>query len=68
MRYEPEEHLLANEAHFRIVRNRRGYIKRAYCRDSMSLDRRPSTRLGMSFEQMLPSGPVWALGGVTGSK
>ena len=56
-----------NEHHFRIVRNRRGHIKRAYVKKLQSFDSRPNSLIGVAFEQKIESGEVWALRGVQGS-
>lgn len=63
------ELLALNERAFRIVRNRRGNIKRVILRE-LSAHAVPllARRQGQSFEQSLDSGHrVWALGHVIGS-
>lgn len=58
----------AAEPHLRIIRNRRGHVKRAYLKPDTSLDRRPDSGIGIAFEQELSTGLVWALRGTKGSK
>jgi hypothetical protein len=67
LRYAPEEHILEHAHHFRLVRNRRGHLKVAYCRRSVSLDQRPVSSIGTAFEQHLSSGKIWALRGTPGA-
>jgi hypothetical protein len=67
LQYVTAENLAANASHFRLVRNRRGHVTRAYLRVSMSFDTRPFSRLGAAIEQPLSTGHVWALCGVRGS-
>lgn len=61
------ERVLENHSHFELVRNRRGHVKRAICKPTINFDVRPSSSIGESFHQAVPSGFVWALHGVTGS-
>ena len=51
----------------RVVRNKRGHVTRAYLKPQFSLDNRPTSRIGLAFEQVLDSGHVWALHGAIGS-
>ena len=64
---ESEERILASQQHFQLIRNRRGQIREAHLKADVSLDARPSSRIGRAFEQTLSSGHVYALGGVRGS-
>ena len=64
----PLERLMENAQHFEIVRNKRGHVRRAYMKQSLNFDSRPASMIGMAFQQSLPTGHVWALRGVTGSK
>ena len=64
----PVEIIQRHEGHFTVVRNRRGYITRAYVKRILAFDDRPASGLGIAFPQHLESGrAVWALGGVRGS-
>lgn len=61
---------LIADARFAVQRNRRGNIRAARLKQSVTpssmglLDR---SRTGQAFEQAVPSGKVWALQGVIGS-
>ena len=55
-------------AHLHVSRNRRGHAREARLKNTQSLDRRPSSRLGLAFHQMLDNGRCWALRGVVGSR
>lgn len=65
--FSPEE--LERLRGVQIVRNRRGYAKRAF-RKPITARAVDSTHgwVGKAFEQYLTSGPVWALQGVRGSR
>jgi len=67
LRYATEEFLHRHRHHFELVKNRRGHIKRAICKASLSFDARPDSVLGLAFEQHLQHGVCYALQGVTGS-
>jgi len=67
--------LAARNGNLRIVRSRRGHIKRAYLRDDAPvivqrlLAERRRSSYGAAFVQKLDSGrPLWALRGVRGSR
>ena len=62
-----EAFILANEQRFKLVRNRRGYLREAHLKPGCSLDERPASKIGIAFRQSLGAGMVWALGGVRGS-
>jgi len=67
-RHIDPDQLKQHQAHFRLVRNKRGHITRAYLKQAISCDVRPTSTIGLSFEQSLCSGHVWALRGVRGSR
>ncbi len=68
MRFSEAEPILEHQHHFRLVRTRRGHLKEAHLRNIESLDSRPTSSLGMAFEQPLSTGHVYALQGVLGSR
>jgi hypothetical protein len=58
----PVAFLEANEGHFRIIRNRRGHIKRAYLRPSALIDRPIwQGNAGQTFVERLAGGWVWSM-------
>lgn len=67
VRYAEEEDLRKHAAHFELVRNRRGHLKRAILKER-HLALTPLSRDGTSFLQQLSNGAVWALRGVVGSR
>jgi hypothetical protein len=69
LRHATEEELVRDQHHYRLIRNRRGYLKRAIRRDRDDLSLGSLTRTGTSFAQHLPTGAVvWALRGIAGSE
>ena len=65
----PIEMLERHANHFTVVRNRRGYLTRAYVKRVVPLDDRPASPLGLAFRQHLECGStVWALRKVRGSR
>jgi len=71
--WAPCEWIERHAPHLRLVRNRRGHLKRCYLRadDGELVQWLESTgrrsNFGFAFEQQLPCGRVWALRGVRGS-
>ena len=69
----PLEWCERHEGTLRVVRNRRGHLKRAYLRehnDELTLWLQQTGRrssFGTAFEQVLSCGRVWSLRGVRGS-
>lgn len=72
--YLAVEFLVEHAAHFRLLRNRRRHIKRAYLRQDLTLDKRPNSTMGLAFVQDLYDGRgkvcghTHALRGVVGSR
>jgi len=71
--WAPAEWVERHEGNLRIVRNRRGHLRRAYLRDHddaltlwlAAVGKRSS--FGRAFMQTLSCGRTWALKGVRGS-
>jgi hypothetical protein len=81
--YDPKGRLLTfapisfieeNAGHFRLVRSRKGHVRRCYLRDDDGsvvrylLAARKHSKYGHSFLQRLSCGQAWVLSGVTGSE
>jgi hypothetical protein len=71
--FAPSEWVEHHQGNLRLVRNRRGVLKRAYLRadDSDLVEWLAATgrrsSFGCAFEQVLSCGRVWALRGIRGS-
>ena len=72
--WAPLEWCERHEGNLKLVRSRRGHLRRAYLRDDDSelitflIETRKRSSYGTAFEQHLPCGRVvWALKGVRGS-
>lgn len=61
----PLEWLTEHQHYYRLKYNKRGNLQRAFVRDRRELS--PLSNRGVSFEQRLSTGVVWALRGVRGS-
>lgn len=68
IREEEEEHVLRNRHHFQLVYNRRKHLKRVIFKGRNNSPVVSLSRNGLSFEQELPGGRVWALRGIEGSR
>jgi hypothetical protein len=68
LRFVTPEFLELHQTHLDISRNRRGHAREARLKPTQFLDCRPSSRLGLAFQQSLDSGRCWALRGVAGSR
>jgi hypothetical protein len=71
--FAPAEWCLRHQGNLRLVRSRRGVLKRCYLRehdDELTLWLQETGRrssFGRAFMQTLPCGRVWSLRGVRGS-
>lgn len=67
VRYVDEDHVLENVHHFRLIKGRRGHLKRVILK-SRDIPATSLSKTGTVFKQVLDDGrSIWALRGVIGS-